>query len=326
MPPANAAHSWEVRRVAGALGAEVCGVDLARATADECEAISQLLTQHCVLFFPQQHLDKASHIRFGHFFGPLEGHPNASDISKGEVAAPRVPTTTTTTTTNELKEFPEIFELRASSGGVADEWHTDLSFLKEPAKMSILNMVRCPDVGGDTMWSSLSKAYDALSPPMKELCDGLTALHDAQPHGHPEQTMIHPVVRSHPVTGQKVLYVNEHFTRRIVEMNYEESDMLLRHLTKWVQRPTFTVRYRWSPGTIAMWDNSQTQHYVLQDFVGERIIQRVTIMGDRPQPASPNRWPPHIRDSDKISATVRHDRQLNTHLKATGTKWSASKL
>ncbi len=99
--------------------------------------------------------------------------------------------------------------------------------------MSILHMVKCPDTGGDTMWSSLYQAYEELSPPMQELCDGLTALHDALPHNHPEQMAIHPVVRLHPETGRKALYVNEHFTRRIVEMNASESDALLRYLTRW---------------------------------------------------------------------------------------------
>jgi len=296
MPPAAA---WEVRRLAGALGAEVWGADLEHATAEDCKAVAKLLTEHGVLFFPRQQLDEESHIRLGRFFGPLEAHPNAADIS------------------GSVKAFPEIFQLRASQGGVADEWHTDLTFREEPAQMAILHMVKCPDVGGDTMWASLGKAYDALSPPMKELCDGLTALHDAHPHGHPEQTAIHPVVRSHPATGQKLLYVSEHFTRRVVELSYEESAMLLGHLTKWVQRPAFTVRYRWSPGTVAIWDNTQTQHCVLQDFEGERIIHRVSVMGDRPQAASPGRWPPCLRAHDHISvsATSRHDRQLHRHLR-----------
>lgn len=294
-----------MRRVAGALGAEVFGVDLNVATSADCARISELLSEHGVLFFPKQHLDKASHVRLGHFFGSLEGHPNSKDI----------------TSSKDASEFPEIFELRASYGGVADEWHTDLTFLDEPARMSILHMIQCPDVGGDTMWTSLPKAYEALAPPMKDLCDGLTALHDAHAHGHPEQTSIHPVVRSHPTTGRKSLYVSEHFTRRIVEMSHEESKVLLEFLTKWVQRPVFTVRYKWTPGTVAMWDNTQTQHYVLQDFEGERVIQRVTVMGDRPMPASPLRWEPHVRSSDKISATVRHDRQLRQHLKKVATSW-----
>ena len=104
------------------------------------------------------------------------------------------------------------------------------------------------------------RAYDELSPPMQELCEGLTALHDALPHNRPDKMAIHPVVRVHPETGRKALYVNEHFTRRIVEMNATESQMLLDYLTRWVQNPRFTVRYRWSEGTIGMWDNRCTQH------------------------------------------------------------------
>ena len=167
------------------------------------------------------------------------------------------------------------------------------------------------------MWSSLYAAYNELSDPMKSLCEGLTALHDALPHNHPEKMTTHPVVRVHPETGQKALYVNEHFTRRIVELNATESDALLRYLTAWVTNPRFTVRYRWQPGTIGIWDNRCTQHFVLNDFVGERVIQRVTVVGDRPVGAEPPRWEPWIRDG-RLSATSRHDRQLYMHLKEAG--------
>jgi taurine dioxygenase len=169
-------------------------------------------------------------------------------------------------------------------------------------------MVRCPPVGGDTMWASLYAAFEELSAPMQELCEGLSALHDALPHNHPEQMTVHPVVRVHPLTGRKALYVNEHFTRRIVEMNATESEVLLRYLTGWVQNPRFTVRYRWAQGTVAMWDNRCTQHFVLNDFEGERVIQRVTIMGDKPEGAEP-RWQPWVRPG-RLSAASRHDRQL----------------
>ena len=119
-----------------------------------------------------------------------------------------------------------------------------------------------------------------------------------------------------PVSGKKVLYVNEHFTRRIVEMNIEESDMLLSYLTKWVTKPQFTVRYHWTEGTIAMWDNRSTQHYVVNDFVGERIIQRVTVMGDEVVGSSNPRWQPALREG--FSAVTTHDKQLITHLKEKG--------
>ena len=160
---------------------------------------------------------------------------------------------------------------------------------------------------------------------MKSLCDGLTALHDALPHNHPEQTTIHPVVRVHPETGKKVLYVNEHFTRRIVEMNATESDALLDLLTRWVSNPRFTVRYNWTPGTIAIWDNRCTQHFVLNDFDGERVIQRVTVVGDKVEGVAPPRWQPWIRPG-RLSATSRHDRQLFMHLKSSGMIPSESTL
>jgi taurine dioxygenase len=161
------------------------------------------------------------------------------------------------------------------------------------------------------MWANMVKAYEYLTPPMKEFVEGLSALHDAHPHGHPEQMAIHPVVRVHPVTGRKSLFVNEHFTRRIVELSHEESEVLLRFLTRWATSPRFTMRYHWTRGTIAMWDNRCTQHCVLDDFEGERVIQRVTVMGDDPQPASPPRWPPFIKP---FSAASRHDRQLKSFL------------
>jgi taurine dioxygenase len=197
---------------------------------------------------------------------------------------------------------------------VADEWHTDITFREEPALMSILRMVKCPETGGDTMWSNLCAAYQGLSEPMRELLDGMSALHDALPHNHPEQMAIHPVVRTHPETGDKALYVNEHFTRRLVEMNAEESAALLPFLTRWVQNPRFTVRYRWAENTMAIWDNRCTQHFVLNDFEGERVIQRVTVMGDRPQGNKP-RWQPWVRGG-RLSATSRHDRQLFMFLNA----------
>ena len=178
--------------------------------------------------------------------------------------------------------------------------------------MSILQMKRCSEVGGDTLWSNAAAAYEGLSAPLRELCDGLTALHDASPHGRPEKMATHPVVRVHPASGKKVLYVNQHFTRRIVELIAPESDHLLAYLTRWIASPEFVVRYRWREGTIAIWDNRGTQHCVLNDFADERIIQRVTIVGDRPEGAVP-RWKPAL--PERLTAMSRHDRQLASFLK-----------
>jgi taurine dioxygenase len=286
--------NWNIRRLSGSLGAEITRVDLTEANDAMIEEIKAALCEHMVLFFPGQSLNTAQHVALGRYFGELEGHPNLS---------------------NPIDGYPEIFELTASEGGVADEWHTDITFQEQPALMSILKMVKCPDVGGDTMWTNLCQAFNELSEPMQQLCEGLTALHDALPHNRPDQMAIHPVVRVHPVTGKKTLYVNEHFTRRIVETNATESEMLLSYLTAWVKNPRFTVRYKWTEGTIAMWDNRCTQHFVLNDFEGERVIQRVTVMGDQPEGARPPAWQPWVREG-RLSATSRHDRQLFMHMKS----------
>ena len=288
------ATNWNVNRLSGSLGAEITGIDLNQASDQDISSIKAALNEHMVLFFPNQSLSSSSHVDLGKHFGELEGHPHLK---------------------NPVEGFPEIFQLNASDGGVADEWHTDITFQEKPALMSILKMVKCPETGGDTMWTNLCQAYDELSEPLQTMCDGLTALHDALPHNRPDQMAIHPVVRVHPETNRKALYVNEHFTRRIVETNATESDLLLGYLTNWVKNPRFTVRYRWTEGTIAMWDNRCTQHFVLNDFVGERIIQRVTIMGDEPRGSSEAKWQPYTR-AGRLSATSRHDRQLYMFMKS----------
>ncbi len=292
---------WKVTRLAGALGAEITGFNLAGASGPDIDKIKALLLEHKVIFFPAQSIDIEEHVALGRQFGRIESHPNLK---------------------NPFTQHAEVFELAATHGGVADEWHTDITFQESPSMMSILHMVKCPEVGGDTMWTSLSKAYDELSDPMRSLCEGLSALHDAHPHNRPQDMAVHPVVRVHPETGAKALYVNEHFTRRIVEMNATESRVVLDYLTEWVKNPRFTVRYKWTPGTIAFWDNRCTQHFVLNDFEGERIIQRVTVMGDEVKGAMEPQWEPWVRDG-RASATTRLDRQLNSYMKAKRAKLEA---
>ncbi len=286
-------NDWNVRRLSGSLGAEIRGVHLGCPSAEDIENIKSLLLAHKVLFFPQQTISLDEHVALGEYFGDIENHPNLK---------------------NPFTDHPGIFELAATRGGIADEWHSDITFEQQPSIMSVLHMVKCPEVGGDTMWTSLEQAYAELSAPMQDLCDTLSALHDALPHNRPDKMAIHPVVRVHPETGKKSLFVNEHFTRRIVEMNWTESRALLHYLTEWVKNPRFTVRYQWQAGTIAMWDNRCTQHFVLNDFVGERVIQRVTVMGDVVEGVAPPRWAPYVRPGP-LSATSRHDRQLAMYLK-----------
>lgn len=294
--PAVVGDDWEVERLAGALGAEVRGLELRQATPAMVERIKALLVEHLVLFFPQQELNPEEHFALAQLFGPVEGN---ATLAKHDA-------------------IKEITELKASAGGVADMWHTDVTFRQEPPMMGILRMVKAPPIGGDTMWTNLCAAYEALSPPMKELCDGLTAMADEAAHGKPEQSAVHPVVRVHPVSGKKALFVNEEQTRRIVEMGPRESKMLLEYLTTFVQDPRFTIRYHWEEGTVAMWDNRQTQHIVITDFDEdeERVIQRVTVSGDEPQGVFPKespRWEPFTAKRKSQMAWL--DVQLKRHLK-----------
>lgn len=278
-----------INRLSASLGAEIHGLALAEVDGEQAETIRSLLHEHLVLIFPDQFLDIDAHVALGEHFGPLASHPNLD---------------------NPFTRHPCVFELAASHGGVADEWHSDISFSSEPSVMSILNMIECPEIGGDTMWANACAAYDALSAPLQDLCEGLTALHDATPHGKPEVNAIHPVIRVHPVTGRKTLFVNQHFTRRVVELSHDESELLLDYLVRWIAQPRFCVRYRWRAGTIAIWDNRCTQHFVVGDFTGQRIIQRVTVMGDKPEAAAPPRWAPYVR-GQVVGATSRYDQQLN---------------
>ena len=287
------AQEPDVRRLSGSLGAEVRGLDLRDPGPALAETVFDLVHEHLVLFFPDQHLTPDEHIAFGNLFGRLEGHPNLSLDT----------------------ERPEFFELKAvgGAGAVADEWHSDLTCEAEPSIFAILHMKKCPEFGGDTLWANMYKAYAALSQPMRDMIDGLTALHDASPHMTPERKAIHPVVRKHPITGRKSLFVNHHFTRRIVEMSNDESDNLLAYLTNHATEDRFTVRYQWTEGTIAMWDNRCTQHHVLNDFEGERVIQRVTVMGDQPEAGGELRYTPF---DDKFSAATWRAQPLKKFLES----------
>ncbi len=285
-------NKLSVTRLTGSLGAEIQGLPLINLNNEQVVTIESLLHQHLVLFFPQQFLDIEAHVSLGSHFGPLDSHPNLD---------------------NPFTKHEKVFELAASHGGVADEWHSDISFSANPSKISILNMIECPEVGGDTLWASTYAAYEALSAPLQELCESLTALHDATPHGKPEINTIHPVVRIHPVTKRKALFVNQHFTRRLVELSHEESNMLLDYLVRWIASPRFTLRYRWHKGTIAIWDNRCTQHFVVSDFDQQRVIQRVTVMGDKPEAAAAPRWQPYVR-RENVGASSRYDQQLNDAL------------
>ncbi|WP_305093298.1 TauD/TfdA family dioxygenase [Prescottella sp. R16] len=263
-----------VQRLAHALGAEVAGIDLSRPLdADVVKEIRDLFHEHQVLFFRDQHIDDVAHRDFAVHFGPLQRFAFLSPVSESvpEVHAIDIDPTKPKTANSDI-------------------WHSDATFLARPPLGSMLRAVILPDVGGDTLWASMYAAYDALSSRMQRLLDGMTAVHDSSnsvSHARNAvnadfQPTSHPVVRTHPVTGRKALFVNKIFTTRIEGLTDRENDALLPMLTDHVRSPDFQVRFRWEPGSIALWDNRCTQHYAVADYASRRRMHRVVIDGDEP--------------------------------------------
>jgi taurine dioxygenase len=260
--------SLSISAVSGALGAEVRGVELDHLTDDGFAAIKQALLDHQVIFLPDQSPTPDAHAAFARRFGDVEIHP----------FLPKLDDT-----------HPEIVVLEADAGYIADIFHTDVTWSSSPPIASILHMVKCPSRGGDTIWTNQYLVYESLSPPLRDLLDGLTAVHTAATFGHPEQQAEHPAVRVHPETGRRSLYVNRQFTSHFPQLRRSESDALLQLLCAFAEQPHFQCRYRWTAGTIAIWDNRCTQHYVVNDFDEARRIERVTVLGDLPEGGGP-RW------------------------------------
>jgi taurine dioxygenase len=263
-----------VRPVSGALGAEVVGLDLGDLDDGGFDQLRAALRDHLVVFLPDQPLSPEAHRDLGRRFGELEVHPYLPKLDG---------------------EHPEIVVLESERGMIADVWHTDVTFAASPPMFSALHMRVCPPVGGDTMWTNQHLVYESLSEPMRELLLGLTAVHTAAVFGHPDQQAEHPVVRVHPETGRESLFVNRQFTSRIVQLAPGESDALLQYLWAFSEQPHFTCRRSWTPGTVAIWDNRATQHYVVNDFDAPRVLSRVTVLGDDPQAAGDTgRWPAYV--------------------------------
>ncbi|GAB3137448.1 taurine dioxygenase [Micromonospora sonneratiae] len=259
---------FEVRPVSGALGAEVHGVDLANLSDEDFAELHRLLLEHLVIFIAgQQGLPPGAHVAFGRRFGEVELHPYL----------PR------------LDGHPEIVIIDSENGGKVDVWHTDMTFHASPPIASILQLVDCPSTGGDTMWTNQYLVYEQLSAPMRDLLDGLTAVHVIRIGDEFSSRAEHPVVRVHPGTGRRSLYVNRLFTSHVPQLSRNESDALLDYLFDFSEQPQFMCRYRWRPGDVAVWDNRVTQHYAVNDYTERRRGQRVTVLGDVPT-GDPPRW------------------------------------
>ena len=271
------AHDFDVEPQTPTIGATISGLDLRESLSDETVAgLRSALVQWKVIFFRDQHLSEEEHIRFASHFGELEIHPF--------------------TPTDQLR--PEILRIvhDKDNKGTENFWHSDVTWRPEPSLGSILRAVEIPEAGGDTLWANMEEAYSDLPDYLKKKLDGLQAEHNfLRAFGHviPEEQHAgirekhplqqHPVVRTHPESGRKSLYVNIAFTDRILGMERKESDKLLEILQNTASRPEYQVRLKWQPGTIAFWDNRASQHYAVSDYwPHRRVMERVTVVGDKP--------------------------------------------
>lgn len=272
----------KITRVTGALGAVVHDVDLRDPNTDFAE-IRRLLLEHEVIFFHDQYLTAEEQIDLGRRFG----EPSIFPIARLQ---------------GMTEPHPTMIEDRPDNPNVADQWHTDVTWIAEPPMAAILCMEVIPEFGGDTLWASATKAYDALSTPMKEMLRGLTATHDNQSFitallkksGEARRPLaeqlrasyppvVHPLVRTHPETGKQALMIADGFLRYINELTDDESravvDMLIQHIAN----PAFHCRWSWRDGDVAIWDERSTLHRAAADHVGQyRRIRRIEIDGDRP--------------------------------------------
>jgi taurine dioxygenase len=277
----------EVQPIAGALGAELVGVDVAGPLDDAAVAqIRAAVVRHGVVVLREQKLSREQQLAFARRLGRPEVHPIA----------------------NGMQEHPEIIRVLKPAGEQAffgTSWHSDNSFFEKPTSFTILYGDTIPPVGGDTLFASMERAWETLSEPMQRFLAPLSAVHSASRAYDPRTTgdakyrgeapitytfseriydeVEHPVVRTHPESGRRSLYVNPMFTQRIVGLTRHESDALLAMLYAHAVRPELTCRLRWSAGALAIWDNRSLQHYAVDDYADfERVMYRITLEGTRP--------------------------------------------
>jgi|SRR5579875_2602829 len=267
--------SIAVKKLTPSIGAEIEGIDLSRPLSEsEFETVHQALLDNLVIFFRDQRLTPEQHKTFARRFGDLHIHPAPLGVVDGH---------------------PEVIIIKADENSkhiAGEEWHSDVSCDELTPMGSVLHITELPPVGGDTLFANMYAAYEALSPPMQRFLCGLTAIHDgarnyagrrpAEGRGEFPRAE-HPVIRTHPETGRRALFVNRLFTTRIVQLSRLESDALLPMLFQHAENPQFQCRFRWQPNSVAFWDNRCAQHLAVWDYFPQhRYGHRVTILGDRP--------------------------------------------
>jgi taurine dioxygenase len=270
-----------VKRVAGAIGAELQAINLADGIDGELAAtLRRLLNEHEVLFLRDQAISAADQKALAEVFGPLQTHPAYGTV----------------------EGFPEVMILESTRDNPSkiEVWHSDMTFKQHPPSVTVLRGITIPEVGGDTLFASMTAAYEGLSPGMQSYLEGLTAVHDfshgfreslAEPGGRERLAdavatnppVRHPVVQTHPETGKKVLFVNALFTTHIDGLPPLESAEVLQFLWRHASLPEFTCRFSWAPDSLVLWDNRSTQHKPVNDFFpATRRLHRVVSEGDQP--------------------------------------------
>jgi taurine dioxygenase len=270
-----------VKRVAGAIGAELQAINLADGIDGELAAtLRRLLNEHEVLFLRDQAISAADQKALAEVFGPLQTHPAYGTV----------------------EGFPEVMILESTRDNPSkiEVWHSDMTFRQHPPSVTVLRGITIPEVGGDTLFASMTAAYEGLSSGMQSYLEGLTAVHDFS-HGFRESLtepggrerladavaanppVRHPVVQTHPETGKKVLFVNALFTTHIEGLPPLESAEVLQFLWRHASLPEFTCRFSWAPDSLVLWDNRSTQHKPVNDFFpATRRLHRVVSEGDQP--------------------------------------------
>ena len=274
----------DIKMLSGALGAEISGINLKDSSLENWGIINNLLLEHKALFFRDQDISSEEQINLAKRFGPLERHIYVKGRDK----------------------FPEILRIIKEPDEKrqwGETWHTDVSYNPKPTKVIILRSLKIPPVGGDTMFSNMEIAYETLDDKIKDKIDNKKAIHSSlgaaaftkdykamEGNGNlDEYSNVHPMVRTHPETGKKILYVNSMYTKKILDLEKNESEEILNKIFRHQERLDFTCRFKWTENAVAIWDNRSTLHQGLTDFFPgrglghRRVMDRIAIEGDHPR-------------------------------------------
>jgi len=274
-----------IKLLSGALGAEVNGIDLKDTSNKNFEIINDLLLEHKVIFFRNQFLTAEQHIALAEKFGPLETHAYVKGLDK----------------------YPEIVRIikgENEKNQWGENWHSDVSYNEKPTKTVILKSIKIPPVGGDTCFSNMEIAWETLDKKIKEKIKDKKAVHSSlgasffidsykkmkgnSKKNYDEYSNTHPIVRTHPETGKKILFVNWTYTKKIIGLDKEESDEILNKIFEHQAKLEFTCRFTWTENSVAIWDNRSVIHFAIADFYPgkglehERVMDRIAVEGDRP--------------------------------------------